>query len=214
MSILRLWVIGAAFVTVIIVALGWFLGVSPRLAEAATANSERRSVEQINAGYEATLVELRELTDDLPSIRQQLELIRTAIPTDASISTLLGQLTALAEQSGVILTSVEAGQPSLVAGAEESGLNLVGVPVVITVAGPTDRFPEFARAVQRGPRLMLVPKFSFTEEGPASAGTLSGFIFVLPGDGAPLPQVAEEPAVDPSAPPADPSAEPSTSPSP
>lgn len=221
MSILRLWVIGAAFVSIVVVALGWFLGISPRLAEAAAANAERESVEQVNAGYEATLVRLRELTDDLPSIRQQLEEIRTAIPTDASVSTLLGQLTALAERSGVIITSVEAGQPALVQGADESGLNLVGVPVTITVTGPTDRFPDFARAVQRGPRLMLVPNFSFTEEGPASSATLSGFIFVLPGDGAPLPEVdapAEQPAPEPSTEPSEqpatePSAEPSVEPS-
>lgn len=215
MSILRLWVIGAAFVAVLVVALGWFLGIAPRLTEAAVADAERRSVEQINTTYEATLAELRTVTDDLPTFRDQLEVLRTAIPTDASVSTLLGQLTQLADQSGVIITAVEVGQPALVTGADEAGLNLVGVPVSITVTGPTDRFPEFARAVQRGPRLMLVPSFSFTEEGPASESTLRGFIFVLPGEGAPLPtvdgSVTGEQPVDPSA---SPSAEPSASPSP
>lgn len=210
MSILRLWVIGSAFVAVLIVALGWFLGISPRLTEASTAASEQRSVEQINSTYEATLAELRTLTDDLPTFRRELEAIRTAIPTDASVSTLLGQLTALADQSGVIITAVEAGAPALVSGSEEAGLNLVGVPISVTVTGPTERFPEFARAVQRGPRLMLVPNFSFTEEGPASESTLRGFIFVLPGEGAPLPEVdapAEQPATEPGS-------EPSASPSP
>lgn len=213
MSILRLWVIGAAFVAVLVVTLGWFLGIAPRLSDIAAANEERRSVEQINAGYEATLVELRELSDDLPTIRAQLEEIRTAIPTEAAVSTLLGQLTALADEAGVILTSVEAGQPALVQGADESGLNLVGVPVAITVSGPTDRFPDFARAVQRGPRLMLMPNFSFTEEGPASSATVSGFIFVLPEDGAAVPSV-DEGAVEGADPSAAPSAEPSASPSP
>lgn len=208
MSILRLWVIGSVFVAVLVVAVGWFLGVSPRLAEASTSNLERRSVEQLNAGYEATLVELRALTEDLPSIQRELDAIRTAIPTDASVSTLLGQLNGLAEAAGVTLTSVEATQPALVSGAEETGLNLVAVPITITVAGPTDRFPEFARAVQNGPRLMLVPNFSFTEEGPASSATLRGFIFVLPGEGAALPS-AEDVAVEGEAPAVEPSASPS-----
>ena len=43
MSILRLWVIGSAFVAVLILLAGWFLGVQPRLAEASALCAEPRA---------------------------------------------------------------------------------------------------------------------------------------------------------------------------
>lgn len=190
MSTLRLWVIGAVLTSVVIIALGWLLGVSPRLAEAAAADDERQSVETVNAGYEATLVELQRLSDELPALTAQLDELRLSIPAEPGLSPLLGQLNALAEASGVFLDSVIASPPALFPEEtlEGSGVNaLVVLPVSIEASGPGVALDGFIREVQFGERLILVTSIELTEDPVAGSVIITGFIFVLPPDGAALP---------------------------
>lgn len=223
MSILRLWVIGSVFVAALLLLAGWFLGVQPRLTEVAAATSERQSVQAINTEYEAVLVELRELSENLPALESELEQIRVEVPQVPELATLLGQLNALAEASGVELNEVTANTPVLVDPAllEPLGVtDLVGIPVRVSALGAPEGLAQFIKAAQFGPRLMWVGRFSTGDDAETGRVTLEGLIFVLPEEGAALPSAedvaseGEAPAVDPSAAPADPSAEPSTSPSP
>lgn len=215
MSILRLWVIGSAFVAVLILLAGWFLGVQPRLAEASTADAERASVASVNAQYEAVLVELRELSENLPALQRDLDAIRVEIPQEPELPDLLGQLNALAEGSGVALNEVTTDPPQLVPAEllEPLGVtDLVGIPVRVSALGAPDDLAQFLKAAQFGPRLMWVGRFSTGDDAESGRVTLEGIIFVLPEEGAVLP--TEEGAVDGADPSAAPSAEPSASPSP
>jgi len=224
MSILRLWVIGAAFVAALLLLGGWFLGVQPRLAEAAAANTERQGVATVNAQYEAVLVELRELSENLPQLERELEDLRVEIPQAPELSTLLGQLNQLAEASGVALNEVNADPPVLIAAEQLEPLgitDLVGIPVRVGAIGPPEGLAEFMKAAQFGPRLMWVGRFSTGDDADTGKVTLEGYIFVLPEEGAALPAVDagavedEQPATEPSGEPsAAPSSEPSASPSP
>lgn len=212
MSILRLWVIGSAFVAVLILLAGWFLGVQPRLAEASAAGAERQGVATTNAQYEAVLVELRELSENLPALQSDLEAIRVEIPQEPELPDLLGQLNELAVASGVTLNEVTTDPPQLVPAAllEPLGVtDLVGIPVRVSALGPPEGLAQFMKAAQFGPRLMWVGRFSTGDDADTGRVTLEGLIFVLPEEGEVLP-MAEEGA-DPSA---APSAEPSASPSP
>lgn len=199
MSILRLWVIGAVLMSLIIVAAGWFLGVSPRLADAALAEEERQNVEVINVGYEATLAELQQLSENLPDLERQLENLRVEIPDEPELSTLLGQLNALAEAAGVSIVEVTARTPVLFPPDLLDGTgvtDLVALPVTIRAAGEGPAIDAFIRQVQFGPRLILVEQFDLTDDPVAAAVTLEALIFVLPAEGAALPteQVGEQPA--------------------
>lgn len=212
MSVLRLWVIGSAFVAVLLLVAGWFLGVQPRLAEVSAASAERESVAAINAQYEAVLVELRELSENLPALESELAEIRVEVPQEPELSTYLGQLNALAEASGVSLNEVTANTPQLV----EARLvepyrvtDLVAIPVQISALGAPEDITRFLESAQFGPRLLLVAGFAIGDDGASGRVSLDGFIFVLPEDGAALPSV-DEGSVEG----ADPSAEPSASPSP
>lgn len=216
MSILRLWVIGSAFVAVLVLAGGWFLGVQPRLAEASAAESERESVAAINAQYEAILVELRELSENLPALERELDELRVEIPQEPELSTYLGQLNALAESAGVSLNEVTASTPILVSEELASTVgvtDLVAVPVRISALGPPEGITAFLKSAQFGPRLLFVDRFSIGDDSDSGRVTLEGFIFVLPEDGAAVPSV-DEGAVEGTDPSAAPSAEPSASPSP
>ena len=111
MTTTRWWTAGAVLVIAVLVALGWILGIEPRLTEARAADEERAGVETLNTTYEQTLVTLKELDADLPALTEQLDELEAALPPDAQVSTLLGQLNALADESGVELTSITAGVP-------------------------------------------------------------------------------------------------------
>lgn len=202
MSILRLWVIGAVLMSLVIVAAGWFLGISPRLADAALAEEERQNVEVINVGYEATLAELQRLSQNLPELESELEGLRVEIPDEPELSTLLGQLNALAEAAGVSIVEVTAQTPVLFPPDLLDGTgvtDLVALPVTIRANGEGPAVDAFIRQVQFGPRLILVEQFDLTDDPVAAGVSLRALIFVLPEDGAALPteQVGEQPIEQP-----------------
>lgn len=212
MSILRLWVIGSVVVAILILALGWFLGVQPRLAEAGASELERRNVAETNAAYEATLVELRELSANLPALQRDLDAIRAEIPEAPELSTLLGQLNEIAVAAGVSINEVTANTPQLVEPAllEPLGVSdLVAIPVQISALGSTEGLSAFLRNAQFGPRLMFVSSFTTSDDAESGRVSLTGFIFVLPEEGAVLPSV-EEGAVEG----ADPAGTPTPTPTP
>jgi Tfp pilus assembly protein PilO len=198
MSVLRIWVAGATVVSLVILGFGWLVGVSPRLAEAARADADRQGVELINAGYEATLIELQALSVRLPELQAQLTDLSAQIPTDPELSPLLGQLNALAGAAGVTLVEVTASPPvlfppDLLAGTGVT--ELVALPVTIRVTGEGTTVDSFIRQVQFGLRLLLVERFDLTDDPVNASVTLQGLIFVLPKAGAILPtdEVGDQP---------------------
>lgn len=212
MSILRLWVIGSVFAAILILAAGWFLGIQPKLTEAGAAELERRNVAETNAGYEATLIELRELSANLPALQRDLDAIRVEIPDAPELSTLLGQLNEIAVAAGVSINEVTANTPQLVEPAllEPLGVSdLVAIPVQISALGSTEGLSAFLRNAQFGPRLMFVSSFTTSDDAESGRVSLTGFIFVLPEEGAVLPSV-EEGAVEG----ADPAGTPTPTPTP
>ena len=128
MTTTRWWTAGAILVMAVIVASGWFLGIAPKLAEVQAADDERVGVETLNATYEQTLIKLKKLDGDLPALTQQLDELEAALPPDAQVSTLLGQLNALAAESGVELTSITAGVPERFGAAAEAAALLAPAP--------------------------------------------------------------------------------------
>ena len=135
MTTTRWWTAGAVLVMALLVALGWILGIAPRLAEAQAADNERVGVETLNATYEQTLVDLKKLDEDLPALTKQLDALEAALPPDAQVSTLLGQLNALAAESGVELTSITAGVPEKFGAAAEAAAALAPVEAPAPVEG-------------------------------------------------------------------------------
>ncbi|WP_157157211.1 type 4a pilus biogenesis protein PilO [Diaminobutyricimonas sp. LJ205] len=127
MSRSRLWIVGSVMVMVALVALGWFVGIAPKLAEASAADQERTSVANANLVHEALVGELKRLNDDLPVLQAELAEVRKAMPDDPAIATLLGQLNELANGSGVVITSFTASTPA----------DVVSVPVAAPPAGET-----------------------------------------------------------------------------
>ena len=102
----RLWTLGAAVVIVAVVLLGYVLGVMPRLTEASAAREARVAVEAQNAAHEAELVELQKKFAGISALRLQAEELRTAVPAEADVDALIGQLDEIAAGSQVTITAI------------------------------------------------------------------------------------------------------------
>lgn len=106
MTSLRIWVLGTVLGAIAIIALGWFLVISPTLTEAARAHLDRQGVESQNAVLEAELVQLREQFDGIDALRGELDQLRVALPPGLDSASLVRQLNSLAEANGVQLTRI------------------------------------------------------------------------------------------------------------
>jgi Tfp pilus assembly protein PilO len=177
-----------------VLAAGWFYGVAPALDQARADASEREAVAALNISYEERLVKLREIADNIATAEEELALRRVQIPEDLDVSTYLGQLDALALQSGVVLTGVTANpaqavDPDLLIPIGIS--DLVAVPVTITASGTLESLSQFLRAAQFGPRLLFVSRFTLSDLVADGSIKLDGFIFALPPASA-QPEATEE----------------------
>jgi hypothetical protein len=104
----RIWVLGAVIIMIAILAMGWFLGASPMLTQAAANDEQRASVEATNAGQEATLASLAEQFKNFDALKSELTELQKELPPGADLSTFIGELHALEAASGVTITTITA----------------------------------------------------------------------------------------------------------
>lgn len=194
----RLWAIGAAFIMIAVLLLGWFLGVSPNLSQAAISDTQRISVEEQNTQQEATLADLKSKFEKIDEYKTELAGLRRAIPAGGDLSTFIGQLQDLEARSGVkvksittsdaapFLSSASAAAPAAPAapadgteapaaadevaapGSGVNELNFVSIEVDISVAGSRDQVLDFVEALQSGSRLYLVTALTISEDDTGS----------------------------------------------
>lgn len=219
----RLWVIGTAIVTIAVLALGWFLGVSPKLAEAALSSSRSAEVDETNVAHEQELLKLQKQFEEIDALRAALKKSSSSIPATTDIQTFLRDINSLAKRVGVSVDSVVTGEAAaftLPEGAPTDGpaslvdpARFISIPVTIKFGGVEREVLRFAEGMQKGDRLFFVQEFSLaaepekpvaegetaTEQVPGAipiTGELVGYIYVLLPDKAaiaPLPS-EEEPA--------------------
>lgn len=99
----RLWIIGFALVMVVVVALGWVVGIQPQLAGTATANEQRMSVEQTNTGHQALLDKLKEDFKGIDKLNEELASLSKSVPSGTNVPDFVDQLDALARANRVTL---------------------------------------------------------------------------------------------------------------
>ena len=107
----RIWVIGSVLVMVVVLVLGWIVGIQPQLAATATANDQRASVEQTNVMQEAALAKLKKDFAGIEALKDELASLSQSVPTGTEAPAFLNQLDALAIAYGVTLTGVTMDDP-------------------------------------------------------------------------------------------------------
>jgi hypothetical protein len=180
-----------------VLALGWFLGVSPLLNGAAQAETDRQAVEQTNAAQQAQLAAMKEQFDRLDELEAELADLRLAIPSEVDSDFIYGYLAGIQAGVPTVVETIVTGEavpygqvtdtpdgetvdPSTAAGATQFE-GLYTVPITITFAkGVT--WPEivtFAGAMQVGPRVLLVTSITRPTQSDGSSGTITAYMFVM-----------------------------------
>lgn len=102
----RLWVIGSVLTMVVVLVLGWIVGVQPQLTAAASATVQRLGVDQTNAGYEAVLAKLRAEHEKLPELTAELGALTASVPSGTESSAFVTELNGVAVSTGVTIRSL------------------------------------------------------------------------------------------------------------
>lgn len=194
----RLWTLGAILLIVALVAGTWFIGMAPRLTEAAQANDERESVEQQNLVHEATLAVLQQQFDGVEVLQKELDEMQVALPGGLDLPELINEVNRVSGASGVVVTSLTLGIPTPyvpTADATQAGPqfaaaiagiapeNLLIIPLDLAVSGTHGGVLAFVSSLQSGNRLVLVHDLALTsgamsDDSPVDY-TLSSQLFVL-----------------------------------
>jgi len=207
MNGMRIWTIATVVVIGAILGLGWLIGVSPLLAQAAASEQERVTVEATNAAQAATLAQMKSEFDNIDELQDDLELLHTSIPSTVDSNVVYALLAEYQTSSGAVPALISLGEAiqygvpapgpdattedTPVSGAAPSGAlasSLYQVPVSITFSQTSlESVMAFVSAMQHGPRLFLITSVSSTLE----TSTITGYLFVIHDGTTPVAEVAD-----------------------
>jgi hypothetical protein len=132
----RLWMLGVALASVAVIALGWILGISPTLAQADLASSQAQAADSQNAVQQAALVKLKGQYDKLPELSAQLKQLQLAVPETANLDDFLDQLQAIAQSTGVSITTFTAAEGTLYGGGTATAAAPAPTPTATATPAP------------------------------------------------------------------------------
>ena len=189
----RIWTFATVIAIILIVALGWFLGASPLLTQAASANAERLSVEAQNTQARSTLGELERDSSRLTELRAEVAALETEFPPGPDYAGVIDELLRELAPASVVLESVSLTEPlpadpEFVA-SEEGTLprgTLLSLSVSVQIAGSLDDALAYADAIQRSPRFAVVSVASFSagsdEDEAVGSTSLTLTLYVITGE--------------------------------
>ena len=119
-----------------IMAVGWFLVVSPKRTEAAEVREQALSQERANQGLRTKLEVLKAQAKDLPKKQADLARVAAKIPGDPGLPSLIRALTAASTSAGVELVSVTPSAPVPVVAAAPATAAPAAAPASAVPAAP------------------------------------------------------------------------------
>ena len=102
----RLWTIGAVLAMVLVVVLGWFLGIQPQLAEANSASQNLATAQTQNAAGANSLVKLKADYEGIAELKKSVESLRQSVPSSAQLSAFVTELDLLGGEHQVEVKSI------------------------------------------------------------------------------------------------------------
>lgn len=219
---MRIWTFATIFIMIIVVALGWFLGASPKLADAARFDTERRSVQAQNDLARATIEQLQADFENIDELREELGALRNEFPTDAEFDAAIEELLTGLLSRGLSLQNIAINEPAPTSAATlEEGVeapepeidgdgvlpagSLLRITVSVTVNGPLSAVLAYIDDLQRSTRFSIIPTASFGDAAGESGGatTFTMIMYAVSGDDLTAIEPTEpEPAPEPSPTPA------------
>jgi len=117
----RIWIIATLLVAIGVAALGYVLGVAPRLAEAASADEQRAQVDATNEQYEIELATLIKDYENLAAVADELAALRLQLPPTADYEGFLSDLNEANKKTDTVLTDVAWETPLVISAAGVTG---------------------------------------------------------------------------------------------
>jgi Tfp pilus assembly protein PilO len=192
MDKIKQYVVLALVGALAVLALGWFLLVSPTRSEAADLTAQAEAQVQANAAVETQLRVLKAQARDLPQQQAKLAAVAARIPDNPALPSLVRALVAAGQAAGVELVSVVPGTPAPVLAAVAPGAapvapgsartgaptagagQLTAIPLTLTVAGGFFQVEQFVANLENLPRSLRVTNLTMTTGAnpvtPAAAG--------------------------------------------
>ena len=193
----RIWTFATVIVVIVVVALGWFLGVSPQLSSAAQAETDRQAVVAQNVALQATTDALAADFAAIGDLRDQLAEVQAEFPAYAAYDDFSEFLLGALGSAGVTLGSVQVAfsVPTSVdvvpdeAGQVAAG-TLLRVPVSITVDGEFANALLFIQALQLSDRFTFVNVAAFTGGSTGAPSTVVSVVYYVVSE---APVVVDDP---------------------
>lgn len=192
MSVTRKWSLLAALLSLAILAAGWFLLVAPKRTEAAGLRDQTMSQQDANARLLQQLSVLKAQQAELPQQRAKLAVMRTQIPDNPALPTLVRDLTAAGRKVGVSIDSLSpavpvaavAAQPQAPVSAKTAtaAQALYQVPLTLEVSGSYFELEQFVNKLEGLKRSFLVSSFTLATDESAGDSTAGAASTSAPGD--------------------------------
>lgn len=167
----QLWLL-TALGTVVVLAGGYFLLVSPQTTKAAALRDETETQLQVNKQLQSQIDMLNKQKKDLPAQQAKLAKFAGLIPGNPAMPALVRSLTDAADNAGVELLSITPTLPAYAKGVNPktgvetpgrvtgpNGTVLVDIPVALYVAGHYSNLTSFFAEIEDLNRALLVSDF-------------------------------------------------------
>jgi len=112
MSKTRTWGAATAGICVLLILAAYLLLIAPKHAEAADLRDQTMAQDQANAQTTVKTQQLKAQYAQLPAKQAELAVIKQQLPDDPALPTLIRSLSAMADASGVTLTSLTPAPPA------------------------------------------------------------------------------------------------------
>lgn len=192
------WILGAAFLAVVILVGMWFLAIAPQLEAASEHREQAQAQRDNNDLLELQNAQLAKQFAELPAMRTELAQYRVGIPGTVDQAAFNREIGDLARATDAFVLSTEFAPSNLIS-AETAGVGvdvpagMYAMPVTVTILGsPTDTL-DYLDGLQQGTdRYFFVSTMTAagqSEEG-ASGGrpatkegdleiVITGYVYVL-----------------------------------
>jgi Tfp pilus assembly protein PilO len=194
----RLWAIGGALAAAVLVAVGWFLFISPQNSQTTDLRARTAAAQQRITSLNHRLGELRQQNTDLARYQAELARDREALPKESALSNFLRELQDAGDSAGISVSGLVVGVP---VPATEGGGAVFALPVSVTALGTEAKLNGFLDQLQQvQPRAVLITSANaIPNEGSGSlAGTVSLTltmqVFTAPENAAAATGTAKTPA--------------------
>jgi Tfp pilus assembly protein PilO len=186
----RIWMIGGVVAAALLLAMGWFLAISPKNAEAQDLGVRQQDTEDRMVLLRKRLNDLEDQNTKLEQYKAAFQRNRAALPVDSGVPDFLRQLQDSGELVGVTVSGVTVNAPVRV-GTQ----SVYQLPITVTADGTANDLGRFLDQLQQvQPRAVLIESANMASNGQdttveKATMTLAMKAFVAPDAGQPAPAV-------------------------